>query len=262
MSEIDPVKQTRSVLIESLQVLGAFKKGLIIVGGWVPEIAFSGKGHIGSMDVDYAIDPREIPPYVYDTIKNRLLVAGYEQVDAGNVFFRDVGGLNPVKIDLITGLDGEKSQPATPVQGMLVSKLKGVEFALDSWNEVEIHGAFPSGEENTITAKVATIEASILMKSIALGERKKEKDAYDIYFYLLHVTGGPAALARSVLKLPDTPVLREAIDIFRQKFKDEKHIGPCWAARVVAESGGDEAIARTDAAARAAMFLKALNISR
>ena len=47
----------RSVLIEVVNILGAFKKDIVIVGGWVPDLTYPNKKHVGSLDVDLAIGP-------------------------------------------------------------------------------------------------------------------------------------------------------------------------------------------------------------
>ena len=65
-------KHSKAILLETLTILGAFKDGIVIVGGWVPELYLQNRGHIGSVDVDLALDPRKLPPHVYDTLWKRL----------------------------------------------------------------------------------------------------------------------------------------------------------------------------------------------
>ena len=50
----DAVEAARSVLLELTRLLGEYQKGIVIVGGWVPELLFSqaSRRHIGSLDVD------------------------------------------------------------------------------------------------------------------------------------------------------------------------------------------------------------------
>lgn len=50
----DAVEAARSVLLELSRLLGEYQKGIVIVGGWVPELLFSqaSRRHIGSLDVD------------------------------------------------------------------------------------------------------------------------------------------------------------------------------------------------------------------
>lgn len=69
----------RSVLIDVLTILGKFRDKLVVVGGWVPELYFPEKGHIGSLDVDLALDPETLPDHVYETISRELINNGYEK---------------------------------------------------------------------------------------------------------------------------------------------------------------------------------------
>jgi len=77
----------------------------------------------------------------------------------------------------------------------------------------------------------------ICIKAITLGERKKEKDAYDIFFCIDNFPGGPRALAREFLAIIGDPLVAEGISVLREKFARLDGVGPVWAALVAA--GGD-----------------------
>lgn len=62
MTEVDAC---RSVLIEVLTILAKDLDKLVVVGGWVPELAFPERGHIGSLDVDLALDATRLHPMAY-----------------------------------------------------------------------------------------------------------------------------------------------------------------------------------------------------
>jgi hypothetical protein len=129
-SEDDRIKASRSVLVDVLTILAGDLKAIAVVGGWVPELVFPGKGHIGSLDVDLALDGRLIEPAAYNTIREKLLKAGYGIKEPGvtNVFVKEVPTGNQaivVKLDLITG---EQESPVTEgshqyIHGMMISKL-------------------------------------------------------------------------------------------------------------------------------------------
>ena len=48
----DITAASRAVLVDVLGVLGAYRSHLVVIGGWVPELRFPGRGHPGSLDVD------------------------------------------------------------------------------------------------------------------------------------------------------------------------------------------------------------------
>ena len=94
----------RAVLIEVLNVLGAFKDDIVIVGGWVPDLKYPNKKHIGSLDVDLAIGPNAVVQDVYSSILNRLTESNYAHHTAPTRFTREVPDApEPVKVDLISG---------------------------------------------------------------------------------------------------------------------------------------------------------------
>lgn len=256
------VSASRSVLVEVMTILASDVDKLVVVGGWVPELLYPGKGHIGSLDVDVAVDGRKVQPAAYDSIRKRLLKAGYRPATpAGSIFFRDVpGGSISVRLDLITG-EGpvtRDQEPHTLIQEMLVGKLRGTDLALDHALSLSITGSLPDGSVNEVRLRIADVAAFLCMKAHALNERKREKDAYDVYFCLQACPGGPKALADSVRPLLGQPLVDEAVDILRTKFGAIDRVGPQWAAQVASEHGDDfEQVAR-DAFERMGTLLRAL----
>ncbi len=57
MPTFNSTTASHAVLIEVANVLGAFRGQLVVVGGWVPELLFPNRRHIGSVDVDLAVAP-------------------------------------------------------------------------------------------------------------------------------------------------------------------------------------------------------------
>src|SRR5262249_52938117 len=196
---MNEVTACRSVLIEVLTILGKDLDKLAVVGGWVPELAFPNKGHIGSLDVDLALDARKLKPMAYESIRKKLVDSGYQQSpDVPNRFFRSIKGTNSeVRVDLITGEFPDVAAGGThiQIQELPVCKLRGVDLAFAFQQEVPVEGELPDGGRNRVIAKVPTIAAYLCIKAITLSERMKQKDAYDIYFCIDNYPGGCKALA-------------------------------------------------------------------
>lgn len=267
----EEVQASRRVLVEVLQVLGSERDrgALIVVGGWIPELMFPGQGHIGSVDVDLVLDPHRIPIRAYGTIKDRLIAAGYrlKYPDVTNVFERDVeqsGQSITVKIDLLAGDVGKPGEDRSivHVDGMNFEQMKGIELALSHHIDLEITDMLPDGGKRTQKAKVAALPAFICMKAIAMDERMKTKDAYDIHFCMRHHPDGPKGLARLFTPLRGIALVEEAIAMLRVLFQSIDHTGPVWAGQEAAEHGGDEAVARQDAFQRMQTFLSAIDERR
>lgn len=55
------VEAARRVLVDVAQVLASFRDAIVVVGGWVPDLLLphSEIEHIGSIDVDLALDARQ-----------------------------------------------------------------------------------------------------------------------------------------------------------------------------------------------------------
>jgi hypothetical protein len=237
---MNEVTASRSVLIEVLTILGKDLENIAVVGGWVPELLFPGQGHIGSLDVDLALDPRKLKPMAYESIRRKLVDSGYQQ-ESGmpNRFWRTIKGTSiQVRVDLITGEFPESQRDGTHilVQEMLVWKARGVDLAFAFQQDVSVEGELPDGGHNTITAKLPTTAAYLCIKAITLSERKKEKDAYDIYFCVDKYSGGYKALATEFQGKLENKLISEGLSILREKIARLDSIGPVWAAQTAEES--------------------------
>ena len=144
--KVNPVQASKAVLIEVMNVLGLYRDHLILIGGWVPELLLPNRGHMGSLDVDLAVDVRGISRQQYDTILHRLIEAGYTQEP--NCFLRRVkGAQEPVKLDLITGeyVDDAASGVPARLQEILLGKLRGTDLAFEVFEEINVTGEMPDG---------------------------------------------------------------------------------------------------------------------
>jgi hypothetical protein len=262
----DSIAACKSVLVEALTVLGRHRQHLVLVGGWVPPLLMPGGGHIGSIDVDVAIDSRRIPAHLYETIGNDLQRAGYHLTELPNRFEREVrigGRTLTVTLDLITGEYGHPQTGGTHeiIQGMPVWRSRGVDVALDHSVEMVVSGTLPEGGDNDVRVRVAAVTAFLVMKGFALDDRKKEKDAYDIYFCLANYLGGIAGLVEEFRPLMDSGLVRESLAKIHGKFRTIDSVGPVWAAQVVQAVGGDYEFARRDAFERSSSLLDALGVA-
>src|SRR5579859_4983148 len=76
---------SRAHLLELMLMLRSYRKGLVVVGGWVPYFLlhkFQNPGvaftHEGSIDIDIAIDPKVIDEIQYTKLADLLIKRGYE----------------------------------------------------------------------------------------------------------------------------------------------------------------------------------------
>jgi len=103
------VEAARSVLLELAHILGEYRDDVILIGGWVPELLLSSKEapHIGSTDVDLALNHRALEEPRYQTILAILAERDYQQsTEQPFIFYRTltVGEQEvTVKVDFLAG---------------------------------------------------------------------------------------------------------------------------------------------------------------
>lgn len=231
----------RAVLIEVLNALGAMRDELIVVGGWVPDLLYPTQNHMGSLDVDLAVSPRALGDSAYSSIRERLTQIGYTMRESPTRFFKQFSCLaNPVKIDLITGqYVTQHKRDSILVDELRINALRGIDLAFESFENITIEGNMPDGSVNKVAARLVAPEAYILIKAIALEERTKDKDAYDIAFVLNHYQPSLADLAKKVHAISKVGIGKEALELLRTKFRTFDSVGPVWAARAAMTAGED-----------------------
>ena len=100
------VEAARRVLVDVGQVLASFRDAMVVIGGWVPDLLLPGAKpeHIGSIDVDMALDAARLGEGRYADLLKLLLDTGrYEKGDKDfqlvtSVDLRD--GEVPVNVDV------------------------------------------------------------------------------------------------------------------------------------------------------------------
>jgi hypothetical protein len=86
------VKAARSVLLELVHLLGEYWNHIALIGGWVPELLVGSKGspHIGSIDVDLALNHPNLKDEGYKSIEKLLVERGYLPGKSPSIFERKV----------------------------------------------------------------------------------------------------------------------------------------------------------------------------
>ena len=261
---------TKTVLIELIQILGEFRDHMVIVGGLVPGFLFqeSRDPHVGTLDIDLALDFRHIPDASYQSLLKALTTRGYKQ-DAGQPFrfFRDVSfpgrNLITVEIDLLAGEYGGtgRSHRTQIVQDARARKARGCDLVFEQNELVTIEGELPDGGRLTVECRVAAIVPFLVMKGMALADRLKEKDAYDIFYCVSRYPGGAAALAEVFRPHLANRLVSEGLTKIKVKFLSPDHAGPTWIANFLEITDREErAIQQRSAYEQVATLLEKLGI--
>lgn len=232
------VEACLSVLVELMTVLGAFREHVVLVGGWIPYFLLENgdKEHVGSLDIDVAVDFQNISEATYQTFLEALRQRGYVPGPQPFIFYRKIMAENgreiTVEVDFLAGeYGGTGARHRTqPVQDIRARKTRGCDLAFDGAMPIRLCRKTPDGSKNEITVKIANIVPFLVMKGMALWERYKEKDAYDIYFSISHFRGGIEQLAKIFSPYKNNSLVREGLGKIRKKFEALDAPGPVWVA--------------------------------
>lgn len=240
-----------SHLIELILALGSYKDGLVLVGGWAPffllqEFQPEGRdfSHIGSKDIDIAVDPRIVDEKKYAKIIELIQSRGYEK-KAGSTFsfikkVQTNDGEDQIQIDFLGPEYGgtPKNKRHQVIQDdFFLRKAHGADIVFEHANTIELIGKLPNGAEGKTTIKVADIVGIMTMKGIVIGSRYKEKDAYDIYSLILHYKDGAASVAEELKPHTGHGLVKESIAAIQDKFRSREAEGPSWVADFFELSG-------------------------
>lgn len=229
----EAVFAAKSVLIELAHLLGEYRDEIVLVGGWVPELLLGEQlpPHTGSMDIDLALDHRRLQDEGYRTIRELLLGGGYQQGSQPFKFTRAimVGGVTyNVEVDLVAGeYEGtSRRHRHQKIQGVQARKARGCDLAFESPTELHVEGQLPGGGRDTVIVRVASIAPFLVMKGMALADRVKEKDAWDIYFCVLNYRGGLDALVEEFRPLLSNGLVQEGLQKIGDAFASVGQWGP------------------------------------
>ena len=237
------------VLVDLGQVLASFADSLVVVGGWIPDLLIpdSEEAHIGSIDVDIALDAAKLNDGRYaDLLKLLLDTKRYRKGEKAFQLLVDVDlqdGEKPVQVEVEFLAPKEvKLKKNTPklFKGFRVLQADGCGVAFHAPVEQTLSGQNVRGATNTVRLFVASISDFIVMKAHAIGGREKPKDSYDLCFCLEHFPGGMEKLAADWNKRAEEKDITRAIEILRQKFATVNSFGPQQVAEFYDSLGGEE----------------------
>ena len=242
----DEVIAARIVLTELAHIFREYWDGIVVVGGWVPYFTIPQEraAHEGTKDVDLALDAAKLRGIGYETMEDILMRELYQQ-DGKKPFRweRTVRVENrPVKV-VIDFLAGEGNGVAhngeiQDIQEIRASTMHGCDVAFLNPIPMTFQGQPPSGVQEEVTVNVASIETFLVMKALALHNRRGDdgrKDAYDIYYCIKNYPGGLQNLAARFQSHLEHSLIQEGLTKLTAEFASTDAIGPNF----IAERGED-----------------------
>ena len=174
MAEVDPRRASdyddrttvavKSVLVEIGQVLGSYRGKFAVIGGAVPWLLLnqSDMPHIGTLDVDLALDADALDDGEYAQLVDSLLRQGYRQGEPLRRFqlkrtvpARDRGPDIDVIVDFLRPHDPPIAKNTPPlVADFAVQRADGADLALRFYQLVAVDGDMPGGGSNRVQIAV------------------------------------------------------------------------------------------------------------
>lgn len=260
------VEAANRVLLEVTRVLSEYRDGIVIVGGLVPGLICrqNSPDHIGTIDVDIALNLKIIQEVGYRSILQLLFKRRYIQGDQPYIFYRTIQVDDQeikVEVDFLAGEYGGtgKNRRTQTVQDMHPRKARACDLAFQNPIQILIEGVLPEGGKDQAIVQVASIVPFLIMKAQALSGRLKEKDAYDIHYCMVNYPGGMDALIQAFHAFPDHPLIHEGLSILSEKFSAIDAMGPVGIVNFLDENDPEvRAAIQRDAYERVQYLLKAL----
>ena len=229
------VSAAHRVLVDVGQVLASFHDSIVVVGGWVPDLLLPGEEpkHIGSIDVDIALDAEKLNDGRYAELLKLLLVTGrYKKGEKTFQLVTEVqleDGEPPVVVELeflaSSDVKLQKNHPKL-VDDFRVLQFPACAVAFQAPIDTEIKGQMISGAENSVRLLVVSLSDFIIMKAHAIAGRDKPKDAYDLCYCLDAYPGGIHALGEDWRERRENSLVDQAVRILQEKFETVDHFGP------------------------------------
>ncbi len=185
--------------------------------------------HVGSIDNDLIVDPNRVRDDEYQTIVELIGETGWEQVPSKQFTFeKSIKGKDDVDRDitvdfLTTQNKGEEREHRhRGVQSDLRARtMVGAELGLEHNYWYHMKGEMNNGAVTEFSFKMLDVVGCIGTKGIALGDRYKHKDAYDIVSVLDHYGDGVNEVARIFKPFVNETQIQESlkncITCFRMK---------------------------------------------
>jgi len=197
-----------------------------------------------------------------------LFSSGYRQGAERFQYYRtvntDIGPLD-VRVDLLTPETEEDSPGGTyrTIQGVNTITLKGGDLALTNTVERAIEGRLPDGEKVFVSVHVISNVPFLVLKSLALWDRREGKDAYDIYHRLKNYPDDLEELVKEFERHMDLKLVREGLDILVKRLSDLYSKGPNFVANFIdPEEPEERNRLMRDSYELVTFFLDALGIGR
>jgi hypothetical protein len=260
----EETEQVEAACLTIALTLGALMDDLCIVGGFVPSLLIdsrvgpdpdTGDLHVGTNDLDVALNIALLDDEQYTAISERLRQEGFEPDvnEQGNPTPQRwrLGELDVTVDFLLPPIPGaQKGGRIQPLEGDFAALIApGAELAFGERIEVTVEGHTLGGEKAKREIPICGPGAFVVLKGLAFADRSEPKDAYDLVYVLRRWPDGVSniaeRLARHAAEHPE--LVRKALRCLARDFAEQESPGPKRVAAFEGAEGEDLAAEEADA---------------
>ena len=271
-----------SVLLELCITLGTYRNAMVLIGGWAPYFILkqfkepdNPFQHVGSIDIDVALNPAAIGKREYATIVELITQRDYRPRlnrlgrPIEFAFEREIEGpgatdIAVVEIDFLApeyGGTGRSRRHQVVQDDLLARKARGADVVFEHNFTYPLAGVLPTGIEAAAEIQIADVVGCLTTKGIAIGQRYAEKDAYDIYAVVANYKSGASDAAAEVAPFLNNGLIHEAISNIGNKFQTIRAPGPQWVATFLGTSVEERERVAADAYVQVTRFLEGIGFN-
>jgi hypothetical protein len=251
----ETVARSRATALTVAQALGDDLRDTVIIGGLVPAFRYTDAtddvlgAHVGTHDLDLALDLAILDDERYAAIEARLRDAGFvpDTKDDAEILVRQRWRFvdSPATVEFIMPPVGASApgrvQSLTRELGAI--RMIGIDLALSGREFIAIDGLDLRGYRVNRDVPLCEDGPFVVLKALALAGRDKAKDAYDLHFTLRHTPGGPTEIGRYLSHNRSHVAVAKAIDTLARDFETIEHRGPQLVCRFLGRAGDDDVAA-------------------
>jgi hypothetical protein len=131
------------------------------------------------------------------------------------------------------------------------STMRGLDLALAHAVQITLEGTDLTGRNVTRSLPVCAPHLFIALKALAIANRDKHKDAYDLYYVLKHDERGPGAMGKILAAFSDQLPVTDAIGVLDRDFQSVDGRGPVDVCRFLGRESDEDLAADVLAFVRA-----------
>lgn len=198
-----------------------------------PDVDFQ---HVGSIDIDLAVDPGLLDEEAYTTMARLLSDRGYTLSEEEPFrWLRTVddpttGKPVDIQVDFLCPPlprgQGWKRRYRELQRDLRAHTLPGCQIALRHCFPCAVSSVLPGDGLADVEIKMADVVSCLALKGLVLAERLRGKDAYDVYAICGYHSGGPSAVASLLRPHLSDPTLSVGLQAIREKFRTLDTEGP------------------------------------